>query len=121
MGSIIGLQLIDQILHMKIDGRFRDAKDIRDLLVAVAIADEAKNVQLADQNQINSAYKHDKGSTLDPEHFPESVRTYADADFGPNLVDIAAKLERLPDIPVVRLAEGDIVRHPLVASMLTVL
>jgi hypothetical protein len=27
----------------------------------------------------------------------------------------------LSEIPVVRLAEGDIVRHPLVASMLTVL
>ena len=37
------------------------------------------------------------------------------------LAEIADKLERLPDIPVVRLAEGDIVRHPLVASMLTVL
>ncbi|HVW75239.1 MAG TPA: PhoH family protein [Rhizomicrobium sp.] len=37
------------------------------------------------------------------------------------LADIAEKLEKLPDIPVVRLAEGDIVRHPLVASMLTVL
>lgn len=37
------------------------------------------------------------------------------------LADIAAKLETLPDVPVVRLAEGDIVRHPLVASMLTVL
>jgi phosphate starvation-inducible PhoH-like protein len=37
------------------------------------------------------------------------------------LADIAQKLEKLPDIPVVRLAEGDIVRHPLVASMLTVL
>ena len=37
------------------------------------------------------------------------------------LADIAEKLERLPDVPVVRLAEGDIVRHPLVASMLTVL
>ena len=37
------------------------------------------------------------------------------------LADIAEKLDRLPDIPVVRLAEGDIVRHPLVASMLTVL
>ena len=37
------------------------------------------------------------------------------------LADIAAKLEPLQDIPVVRLAEGDIVRHPLVASMLTVL
>jgi phosphate starvation-inducible PhoH-like protein len=37
------------------------------------------------------------------------------------LADIAARLERLPDIPVVRLQEADIVRHPLVASMLTVL
>jgi len=37
------------------------------------------------------------------------------------LADIAGRLEKLPDIPVVRLAEGDIVRHPLVASMLTVL
>jgi phosphate starvation-inducible PhoH-like protein len=37
------------------------------------------------------------------------------------LADIANKLERLPDIPVVRLQEADIVRHPLVASMLTVL
>jgi len=37
------------------------------------------------------------------------------------LAEIADKLDRLPDVPVVRLAEGDIVRHPLVASMLTVL
>jgi phosphate starvation-inducible PhoH-like protein len=37
------------------------------------------------------------------------------------LADIAARLEKVPEIPVVRLAEGDIVRHPLVASMLTVL
>jgi phosphate starvation-inducible PhoH-like protein len=37
------------------------------------------------------------------------------------LGDIADRLEKLPDIPVVRLSEGDIVRHPLVASMLTVL
>ena len=37
------------------------------------------------------------------------------------LKDIAERLEKLPDIPVVRLAEADIVRHPLVASMLTVL
>jgi phosphate starvation-inducible protein PhoH and related proteins len=37
------------------------------------------------------------------------------------LADIAARLEPVEDVPVVRLAEGDIVRHPLVASMLTVL
>ena len=37
------------------------------------------------------------------------------------LVEIARRLETIADIPVVRLGEGDIVRHPLVASMLTVL
>lgn len=37
------------------------------------------------------------------------------------LADIAGRLEVVNGISVVRLAEGDIVRHPLVASMLTVL
>ena len=37
------------------------------------------------------------------------------------LGEIAAKLERVPEISVVWLSEADIVRHPLVASMLTVL
>ena len=37
------------------------------------------------------------------------------------LGDIATRLERVPEIPVVRLGEADIVRHPLVASMLGVL
>ena len=37
------------------------------------------------------------------------------------LGDIAGRLEKLADVPVVRLHDGDIVRHPLVASMLTVL
>ncbi len=37
------------------------------------------------------------------------------------LGDVAEKLERVPEIAVVRLADLDIVRHPLVASMLGVL
>jgi phosphate starvation-inducible PhoH-like protein len=37
------------------------------------------------------------------------------------LGDIADRLERVPEISVVRLGEADIVRHPLVAGMLTVL
>ncbi len=37
------------------------------------------------------------------------------------LRETAERLQSVPDVPVVRLAEGDIVRHPLVASMLTVL
>ena len=37
------------------------------------------------------------------------------------LKDIAARLEAIPDIAVIRLSDQDIVRHPLVAGMLTVL
>ena len=37
------------------------------------------------------------------------------------LSDIAERLEAVPEIAVVRLAERDIVRHPLVASMIGVL
>ena len=37
------------------------------------------------------------------------------------LGDVAQKLEALPNIAVVRLADRDIVRHPLVAEMLGVL
>lgn len=37
------------------------------------------------------------------------------------LGDIATRLDRVKEISVVRLGESDIVRHPLVASMLTVL
>lgn len=37
------------------------------------------------------------------------------------LSDVAARLEPLPDLAVIRLQDRDIVRHPLVASMLTVL
>ncbi|AMW34202.1 PhoH family protein [Haematospirillum jordaniae] len=37
------------------------------------------------------------------------------------LRDIASRLESLEDVSVIRLRESDIVRHPLVASMLTVI
>ena len=37
------------------------------------------------------------------------------------LSDITARLEKLEDIAVIRMREQDIVRHPLVASMLTVI
>jgi len=37
------------------------------------------------------------------------------------LGEIAERLERVPEISVVRLGDADIVRHPLVAGMLTVL
>jgi phosphate starvation-inducible protein PhoH and related proteins len=37
------------------------------------------------------------------------------------LSDIARRLEQVPEIAVIRLDDRDIVRHPLVAGMLTVL
>jgi phosphate starvation-inducible PhoH-like protein len=37
------------------------------------------------------------------------------------LADVATRLEQVPEIAVVRLGDADIVRHPLVAGMLTVL
>jgi phosphate starvation-inducible PhoH-like protein len=37
------------------------------------------------------------------------------------LADIATRLEVVPEIGVVRLAEQDIVRHPLAASMIGLL
>jgi len=37
------------------------------------------------------------------------------------LADVAGKLDGLPDVAIVRLKDVDIVRHPLVASMLSVL
>ncbi len=53
----------------------------------------ADDVQLSDKNDRNPRYKPDKASTLDPSQFPESVRQYAQADFGPNLSNIAAKFQ----------------------------
>ena len=50
-------------------------------------------VQRADRGQINPKYKPDATATLDPSGFPESVRDYAKADFGPNLSNIAAKFQ----------------------------
>jgi len=37
------------------------------------------------------------------------------------LAEIARRLDAIAEIAVVRLGDGDIVRHPLVAEMLTVL
>ena len=48
---------------------------------------EASSVQPADRKSINPDYKPDPAATYDPKNFPESVRTYAQADYGPNLVE----------------------------------
>ena len=58
---------------------------------------EAGSVQPADRKSINPDYKPDPAATYDPKNFPESVRTYAQADYGPNLGNIAAKFRSQPD------------------------
>jgi len=58
---------------------------------------ETGSVQEADRKSINPDYKPDPAATYDPKNFPESVRTYAQADYGPNLGNIAAKFRSEPD------------------------
>ena len=48
-------------------------------------------VQLQDQKAINPKYQPDASLTYDPSLFPESVRQYAKANYGPNLSNIAAQ------------------------------
>jgi len=54
---------------------------------------EAGDVQAADKGEVNPKYAPDKARTFDPSGFPESVRKYAKADYGPNLSNIAAKFQ----------------------------
>ncbi|MBV8130774.1 MAG: c-type cytochrome [Planctomycetaceae bacterium] len=58
---------------------------------------EAGSVQVADRKSINPDYKPDPAVTYDPKNLPESVRTYAQADYGPNLGNIAAKFRDQSD------------------------
>src|SRR5206468_1944404 len=48
-------------------------------------------IQEADRDDANPGYKPDPAATYDPLGFPESVRDFARADYGPNLSNIAAK------------------------------
>ena len=57
---------------------------------------EPAAVQEADRDKLNPAYKPDPALTYDPTNFPESVRTYAQADYGPNLGNVAAKFRTSP-------------------------
>ena len=57
---------------------------------------EPADVQRADRKALNPKYKTDataKAATFEPSGFPESVRDYAKADYGPNLSNIAAKFQ----------------------------
>ncbi len=58
---------------------------------------DSGSVQLADRKSINPEYKPDPAATYDPKNFPETVRTYAQADYGPNLGNIAAKFRSQAD------------------------
>ena len=52
---------------------------------------QPSEVQPTDLKNVNPAYVSSRPAAFDPEKFPAAVREYADAEFGPNLVDIAAK------------------------------
>src|SRR5262249_29686618 len=58
---------------------------------------DASQVQLADRKSLNPDYKPDPSPMYDPKAFPESVRNYAQADYGPNLGNIASKFQSEPD------------------------
>ena len=58
---------------------------------------DPSTVQPADRGNLNPEYKPDPAATYDPSGFPEAVRTYAQADYGPNLGNIAAKFRNEPD------------------------
>jgi hypothetical protein len=47
MGSVIGSQLVNQILNVEVDSRLRDCELIGNLLIAVPVADKAQDLQLA--------------------------------------------------------------------------
>ena len=74
------------------------------------------------------AEKHLKGTTVQLREllqqssatFVEGLKHLSSCDHHP-VADIAKKLEAVPGIAVVRLTDQDVVRHPLVASMLGVL
>lgn len=58
---------------------------------------DASSVQVADRKSLNPDYNPDPAATYDPKNFPDAVRTYAQADYGPNLGNIAAKFRSEPD------------------------
>ena len=57
---------------------------------------EPASIQVADRETANPAYKPDPAKTYDPKGFPAAVQEYAQADFGPNLSNIAAKFQSQP-------------------------
>ncbi|WP_165220820.1 c-type cytochrome [Aquisphaera insulae] len=58
---------------------------------------DAASVQPADRDHLNPAYKPDPSTMYEPGSFPEAVREYAKADYGPNLGNIAAKFQARAD------------------------
>lgn len=57
------------------------------------LADARASDRSLDQEKLNPKYAPDAKKTYDPAGFPESVRAYARANYGPNLSNIAAKFQ----------------------------
>jgi mono/diheme cytochrome c family protein len=58
---------------------------------------EPADIQEADRANANPKYKLDTAVTFSPSLFPESVREYAAANYGPNLSNMAAKFRSKDD------------------------
>ncbi len=109
-----------QIKQMIVDGQIEIASvgfmRGRTLNNAFVVVDEAQNCTYTQLKMILTrlGWNSTMVVTGDP----------AQSDLLPELsglASIAQKLEAMPDVAVVRLAQGDVVRHPLVAKMLDVL
>ncbi len=57
---------------------------------------QTADLQLRDRNAANPAYKVDPALTYDPKNFPAAAQEYAQADFGPNLSNMADKFQSKP-------------------------
>jgi hypothetical protein len=45
--AIVGAEFVNEVLHVEVDCSFRDAQHVGNLLVAVAITNQAEHIQFA--------------------------------------------------------------------------
>jgi hypothetical protein len=62
--SILGPELVDEILDMEIDGCFRNCQVIRDFFVAVSVANESKNLQFSTRKILVAQVLRDTGGNF---------------------------------------------------------
>lgn len=117
LGERLGLRNLKKYLH---DGTIEIAPVAymrgRTLNNAFIVVDEAQNCTYSQLKMLLTrlGWKSSMVMTGDPDQ-----TDLLDGMSG--LQDIARRLEALEDVPVIRLEDRDIIRHPLVAAMLSVI